>query len=91
MSFKYETIKYKIQKGDQGFGIALGGGGSKRNEVTGEAGLVGLTFDGIILIWDYPNLGSETDRIWTGNGRGENEIGSIRIRFGKVQVRTGLL
>ena len=38
MSFKYETIKYKIQKGDQGFGIALGGGGSKRNEVTGEAG-----------------------------------------------------
>jgi len=39
MSFKYETIKYKIQKGDQGFGIALGGGGSKRNEVTGEAGI----------------------------------------------------
>ena len=38
MSFKYETIKYKIQKGDQGFGIALGGGGSKRNEVTGEDG-----------------------------------------------------
>lgn len=39
MSFKYETIKYKIKKGDQGFGIALGGGGSKRNEVTGETGI----------------------------------------------------
>ena len=57
MSFKYETIKYKIQKGDQGFGIALGGGGSKRNEVTGEAGEVKLNFDGIITIRDNLNLG----------------------------------
>ena len=53
--------------------------------------LMGKSQLGIISIWDYPNLGSETDRIWTGNGRGENEIGSIRIRFEKVQVRTGLL
>lgn len=33
----YETIKYRISKGPQGFGIALGGGASKRNDF-GETG-----------------------------------------------------
>merc|ERR1711935_928579 len=38
MSMSYETIKYRISKGPQGFGIALGGGASKRNDF-GDTGI----------------------------------------------------
>ena len=39
-AFSSETLKYKIKKGNQGFGIALSGGAKTPNPITRETGYV---------------------------------------------------